>query len=251
MVVNGNGARALLALEALSPGRRLRGCRRGAYCRIACRQVQGVHIFRGRIRARRGAPCEGAHGGACRAERFDQDLRKRLTAAAAAAFNPRKLVRLETVEDFLPTDTETTPPPAVVCSPGQCLPVYSAGELTEALASLAGGPGSGGDRSASAARLRLLIGGRRQIEYSAVKGSWRRLLPHFNIGVKPVSSTQVLVERSLASKNGLTPLFKRGAAPVLYPGAHLGPGHVFGEFGCVSNQRPVISLHSRGARTPS
>lgn len=143
VVVNGSCARCLLALESLSPGHGFEDAARRmlaslsdkyrSYTYFAAEYALAVELLLEGLVEVRVAP-EGSN-----------ELKKEITAAAAAAFNPRKLVRLETVEDFLPIDTDTTPPPAVVCSPGRCQPVFSAGELTEALASLAGAPGSGGE----------------------------------------------------------------------------------------------------------
>lgn len=140
IVVNGNGARALLALEALAPGHgfgdaaaRILESLAGkykAYTYFASGYALAAMLLdEGLIEVR------VAHSGPERA-------RKEINAAAAAAFNPRKLVRLETVEDYLPVDEDETPPPAVVCSVGQCQPVYSAGELKDVLESLTVGGGS-------------------------------------------------------------------------------------------------------------
>ena len=58
-------------------------------------------------------------------------------------FSPRKLVSLETLEDYLPSDEEDDArPPAVVCTTGKCLPVYSAEELKQTLDSLMVGSGT-------------------------------------------------------------------------------------------------------------
>jgi hypothetical protein len=80
------------------------------------------------------------------------EVRKEILGAAISAFNPRKLVRPETVEDFLPVETDALLPlpAAVVCSTGRCLPVNTAAELDKAMGSLSGsdqGP-SGNERTA-------------------------------------------------------------------------------------------------------
>ena len=64
-------------------------------------------------------------------------MRKELTSAAVSAYHPRKLVRLETLEDYMPTEDGTAPPPAILCSPGSCLPAGSTAELIDSLNSLA------------------------------------------------------------------------------------------------------------------
>lgn len=140
IVINATGARALLALEVLAPGRGFEDAARRmleslagryrSYTYFASDYALAVELLEKGLIEVRVAP------------NGSSEMKKEITAAAAAAFNPRKLVRLETVEDYLPTDGDANPPPAVVCSPGQCRPVYTAGELEDALASLAGGPGS-------------------------------------------------------------------------------------------------------------
>lgn len=138
VVVNGVGARALLLLEALAPGHGFGQAAKGileslasrysAYTYFAAEYALAVELLEKGLVEVRVAP-DGNAG-----------LKKEITAAAAAAFNPRKLVRPETVEDFLETG-EGEAPPAVVCSPGRCTPVHSAAELNDALASLSGGRG--------------------------------------------------------------------------------------------------------------
>jgi uncharacterized protein YyaL (SSP411 family) len=134
IMVNGNGARALLALEALEPGHGFGDAAArvleslagnyGAYTYFAAGYALAVMLLdEGLIEVR------VAHSGPAK-------VRKEINAAAAAAFNPRKLVRMETIEDYLPVDEDETPPPAVVCSVGQCRPVYSAGELKDVLDAL-------------------------------------------------------------------------------------------------------------------
>jgi uncharacterized protein len=63
--------------------------------------------------------------------------RREMMAAATAAFNPRKLLRPETVSDFLPAeqDAELPIPPAVVCTTGRCVPANTPAELRAAITS--------------------------------------------------------------------------------------------------------------------
>jgi hypothetical protein len=70
------------------------------------------------------------------------EVRKQINEAAASVFSPRKLIRLETLEDYLPSDEDDARPPAVVCTTGKCLPVYSAEELKQTLDSLMVGSGT-------------------------------------------------------------------------------------------------------------
>jgi len=66
--------------------------------------------------------------------------RKEMLAAAISAFSPRKLVRRENVEDFLPVgiDEEVSAPAAVVCTIGRCLPAENPEELKKVMGSLSG-----------------------------------------------------------------------------------------------------------------
>jgi uncharacterized protein YyaL (SSP411 family) len=136
IIINGNGARILLALDALSPGdgfadaaTRILGSLAGkykAYTYFASEYALAAELVHEGLVEVRVAPD------------LSSDVRKEIVGAAVSAFNPRKLVRLETVEDYLPSDIETRPSPAVVCSPGKCQPVDSADELKDTLAALAG-----------------------------------------------------------------------------------------------------------------
>jgi len=75
-----------------------------------------------------------------------------MRSAAVSAFNPRKLVRPETVEDFLPVgiDEEVSPPSAVVCTTGRCVPVNTPDELSKAMGSLSGsGKGADGNEKSA------------------------------------------------------------------------------------------------------
>ncbi len=138
ILINGNGARALLALEELAPGHDFAEVARGVLESLAGKYIEHEYFSAGYALA-----VEMLEKGLIEVRVAPGDSageRDRLTRAAAAAFNPRKLVRLETVEDYVPLDSETEGPPAVVCSAGdRCLPVYNTDELKEALASLASG----------------------------------------------------------------------------------------------------------------
>lgn len=134
IVINGNCARALLALDALSPGNGFDEAARGIleslvdkyglYRYFASAYAMGVEFLKNGLIEVRIAP-DGT-----------PQVQKEMTEAAASVFNPRKLVRLENVEDYLPGDPETAGPPAVVCTPGRCLPVFSGDELKATLDSL-------------------------------------------------------------------------------------------------------------------
>jgi uncharacterized protein len=134
IVVNGNCARALLALDALIPGNDFDETAKGIlgslagkyrlYRYFASIYAMGVDLLENGVIEVRIAP-NGA-----------SEVRREIGKTAASVFNPRKLIRLETVEDYLPTETDAARPPAVVCTPGQCLPVYSAEELRRTLDSL-------------------------------------------------------------------------------------------------------------------
>jgi uncharacterized protein YyaL (SSP411 family) len=139
IVVNGNCARVLIALDALSPGddfdeaaktvlKSLAG-KYNSYSHFASVYALAVDLLENGLIEVRVAP-DGA-----------SEVRKQINEAAASVFSPRKLIRLETLEDYLPTDEDTARPPAVVCSTGRCLPVYSAEELKHALDSLTVGDG--------------------------------------------------------------------------------------------------------------
>jgi uncharacterized protein YyaL (SSP411 family) len=134
IVINGNCARALLALDALFPGNRFDEAARGilgsladkygSYRYFASVYALGVELLENGLVEVRVAP-DGA-----------PQVQKEMMEAAASRFSTRKLVRLETVEDFLPGEADTVGPPAVVCAPGRCLPVNSGEELKRALDAL-------------------------------------------------------------------------------------------------------------------
>jgi len=137
IALNGEGARALLALDALVPGKGYGDAAEGiltalsgryrSYKHFASSYAIAVGMFlRGPIEVRVSVGS-------------DPELRKEIISTAIAAFNPRKVTRPETAMDNFPVDGESELPPAVVCSPGNCLPAYSAAGLLEALDSLAGG----------------------------------------------------------------------------------------------------------------
>jgi len=144
IVVNGTGARALIALAALAPDRgfgeaaerilRSLGEKYKQYTYFSAGYALAVELARNgfiEIRVSTDVP---------------DDARKKIVSAATALFSPRKLVRPETVEDFLPVeeDTQLPIPAAVVCSTGRCLPVNTVEELKRAMGSLSGsGQGSG------------------------------------------------------------------------------------------------------------
>ncbi len=137
IVVNAVGARALAALGELDPeggfgeaaGRILAsyGERYKQYTHFSAGYAMATEIFaEGFIEVRV-------------SQDADEESRRRVTAAAVAAFNPRKIVRPETVEDFLQAEDAdgAAPPAAVVCSPGRCVPVGDAGELAGVLGTIA------------------------------------------------------------------------------------------------------------------
>lgn len=140
--VNGAGARGLLSLDVLAPGRgydvaagraleALAGRYRN-YTYFAAGYALAVELLRKGFIEVRVSPEAGP------------ELRKELTSAAVSAYHPRKLVRLETLEDYMPTEDGTAPPPAILCSPGSCLPAGSPAELIDSLISLAGAGGHTG-----------------------------------------------------------------------------------------------------------
>ena len=144
IVVNGDGARALLVLEALAPDRGYGGAAAGILKSLGEKYKQYTYFSAGYALAtevlNRGLIEIRVSG------ESTEESRKEILGAAAATFNPRKLVRRETVEDFLPVETEaqTPAPAAVVCSTGRCVPVNSPDELKKALGALSGpGPDQG------------------------------------------------------------------------------------------------------------
>jgi uncharacterized protein YyaL (SSP411 family) len=142
IVVNGTGARMLLLLDELEPEREYRDAA-GDIIRSLAEKYKQYSYFsagyaiavqmwmEGLIEIRISRDVSG-------------DERKRLVAAAIREFNPRKLIRPETVEDYLPLEGLPAPA-AVVCSLGKCQPVSGPGELKDAFASLGGSPKSRGE----------------------------------------------------------------------------------------------------------
>ncbi|MBK5093305.1 MAG: thioredoxin domain-containing protein, partial [Actinobacteria bacterium] len=133
--LNGHGARALLVLDALAPGKGFREAAEGilsslseryrSYSYFASSYALAVEIDKkGLIEVR-------VNGDHC------SDSGWEIVRAAIAAFNPRKVVRPESVEDFFVAGEGAPTPPAVVCCPGQCRPAYDADELKDVLASIA------------------------------------------------------------------------------------------------------------------
>jgi uncharacterized protein YyaL (SSP411 family) len=150
IVVNGDAARALLMLDLLVPERGYMEAARDILKALGEKYKQYTYFSAGYALA-----VEVLRNG-CIEIRLSQmsapEVRKEILGAAISAFNPRKLVRPETVEDFLPVETDALlpPPAAVVCSTGRCLPVNTAAELDKAMGSLSGsdqGP-SGNERTA-------------------------------------------------------------------------------------------------------
>lgn len=140
IAVNGRGARALLTLDALAPGRGFRdaaetvlGSLAGdytAYSYFAADYALAVDLLeKGHIEIRLSPDASPAE-------------RKELTRAAVAEFNPRKVIRPETVEDYAPSGDNAPLPVAVLCSTGVCRPLDSAADLGRVMASLlTGDPG--------------------------------------------------------------------------------------------------------------
>ena len=135
VALNGHGARALLVLDALAPGKGFREAaevilsslseRYKAYSYQASSYALAVEMVnRGLIEVR----VNGNHG---------SDDGWGIVQAALAFFNPRKVVRPESIEDYLVAAEGTPAPPAVICCPGQCRPARNADELKEVLASIA------------------------------------------------------------------------------------------------------------------
>jgi len=151
IVVNGHGARALLALDVLAPGHGYReaagGILRalagacGSFSYFASSYSLAVEAYlEGHVEVRIN-PSSLSNSG------------KEIVRAAVAAFSPRKVIRSKAAEDYVPLEGDTHAPPAVVCSPGSCRPVYSAGQVKETLALVAGGgaeeraAGAGGNQA--------------------------------------------------------------------------------------------------------
>ena len=146
VVVNGDAARALLVLEVLAPERGYREVAYDILKSLGERYKQFTYFSAGYALA------SELYREGCIEIRVSNEsapeVRKEILGAAISAFSPRKLVRPETVEDFLQVDSdEVRPlPAAVVCSTGRCLPVNTAEELQEAMGSLSSsGKGPAGD----------------------------------------------------------------------------------------------------------
>jgi len=150
IVINGTAARALLLLDELVPDK---GYGDGAkdmlasfgekykqYTYFSAAYALAVEMLqRGVIEIRISTEA-------------DEETRREMRSAAVSAFNPRKLVRPETVEDFLPVgiDEEVSPPSAVVCTTGRCVPVNTPDELSKAMGSLSGsGKGADGNEKSA------------------------------------------------------------------------------------------------------
>jgi uncharacterized protein YyaL (SSP411 family) len=134
IIVNGRGIRALLALDALAPARGFHQAAESVaeslasayvgYSYFASDYALGVEsLIKGLLEIRVSPAGENGE-------------RKKILREAVSLFNPRKLIRPETVEDYVPSGEEAPSPPAVVCSPGQCRPVHSAADLAEVVSSL-------------------------------------------------------------------------------------------------------------------
>jgi uncharacterized protein YyaL (SSP411 family) len=137
VALNGHGAAALLVLDVLAPGKGYREAAEGilaslsakyrSYSYLAASYALAVDIAnKGFIEV-----MVNGDGGS--------DKSWEIIKAALAVFNPRKVVRPETFEDYFDAGEGTPVPPAVVCCPGRCEPAYDADELKEVLASLAAG----------------------------------------------------------------------------------------------------------------
>jgi len=135
IALNGQGARALLVLDALAPGKGFHeaaeeilaslSTRYKSYSYFASSYALAVDIAdKGFIEVR----VNGKHG---------SDRGWGIVQAALASFNPRKVVRPESSEGYFVVEEGTPAPLAVVCCPGQCRPAYNADELKEVLASIA------------------------------------------------------------------------------------------------------------------
>lgn len=135
VALNGHGARALLVLDALAPGMGFREAAEAilsslsavykSYSYLASSYALAVDIAsKGFIEVR----INGNHS---------SESGWGIVRAALAAFNPRKVVRPESVEDYFVAEKGEPAPPAVVCCPGLCRPAHDADELKEVLASIA------------------------------------------------------------------------------------------------------------------
>ena len=132
--VNGVAARALLTLEALAPDR--------GYAEAGGRVLVSLSGRAERFSyfASEFAMAADAHQKGILEIRINPDAMPEARAAmlseAVTAFSPRKAIRPETIEDYMPGEDAEAGPPAVVCSPGECRPAFEPGDVREALGAL-------------------------------------------------------------------------------------------------------------------
>ena len=136
IIVNGHAARMLLALDTLAPEQ--------GYGEAAVRILESfADSYRTYAYFAAGyALAADTQTGGIVEVRVNPgvagETRKEMVSAALAAYHPRKLIRLESVEDYVAADEGAPAPPAVVCSTGHCLQVNSAAEVAGALGSATG-----------------------------------------------------------------------------------------------------------------
>lgn len=134
--LNGDAARALMTLDGLSSGHGYRDAA-GRILRSLAPVYKGYSYFASAYAL---AVDQYVRGNL--EIRFNPELEperlKALLSASVSFFCPRKVVRPESVEDYVEFESDSAKPFAVVCSPGRCKPVFSADELIEAAASLSG-----------------------------------------------------------------------------------------------------------------
>jgi len=138
IVINGNAARALLLLDELAPDKGYGDGAREILASFGEKYKQYTYFS-----ASYALAVETLKKGVIEiriSTEADDGKRREMRSAAVSAFNPRKLVRPETVEDFLPVGMEeqAAAPAAVVCTTGRCLPVNTPDELSRAMGSLSG-----------------------------------------------------------------------------------------------------------------
>jgi len=138
IVINGNAARALLLLDELAPDKGYGDGAREILASFGEKYKQYTYFS-----AAYAVAVEMLKKGVIEiriSTEADDEKRREMRSAAVSAFNPRKLVRAETVEDFLPVGMEelAVAPAAVVCTTGSCLPVNTPEELSRAMGSLSG-----------------------------------------------------------------------------------------------------------------
>ncbi|MHB8894326.1 MAG: thioredoxin domain-containing protein [Candidatus Geothermincolia bacterium] len=145
VVLNGAGARVLLALGELVPEHGYREAAERILSSLGEKYKQYTYFSAGYALA-----VELLLDGFIEiriSNEADREARKEIVRAATVSFSPRKLVRPETIEDFMPAeaDGELPIPAAVVCSPASCLPVQTGAELGLAISILSGRDKVGGD----------------------------------------------------------------------------------------------------------